>query len=218
MTALGYNKYGISAGDAGAFIGYRQALKYPDSVYGFHYGFVPIGEIPEKMNDEEQQFVTRQNDFNAKELAYYQLQASKPQSLAYALQDSPVGTLAWILEKYWSWTDHGSNLWNDISKDDVLTTTMLYWMTNSILSSFMLYYETRLMVSENSAQGPISVPTGYSRFPKEPWGPPKSLMHPDWKANLVYYNELTKGGHFPALEEPELWVGEIRNFFTKLDE
>ena len=217
MIALGYDKYGISAGDAGAFIAYRQAHKYPESIYGFHFVFAPTGELPNSLSADEQRFIDRQKEFNAQELGYYHLQATKPQTLSYALQDSPVGTLGYILEKYWGWTDHGADLWKDLNKDDVLTTTMFYWMTGSILSSFRLYYETRLMVSENSVMGPIPVPTGYSRFPKEPWSPPKSLMHPDWKAKLIYYNEMSKGGHFPALEEPALWACEVRNFFLKLD-
>ena len=132
------------------------------------------------------------------------------------MQDSPVGFLAWILEKYWRWTDHGGNLWEEISGDDVLTTAMLYWLTGSVLSSFRLYYETREMILHGSTTGPLTVPTGYSRFPKEPWNPPKSLVHPDWKVNLIHYNEMPKGGHFPALEEPDLWANEVASFFAKI--
>lgn len=217
MRELGYERYGVQGGDWGAAIGVELAQKYPDSVAGLHYVLAASAELPETSPEErERVYITRRNRHEAEETAYYALQATKPQTLAYALQDSPVGLLAWILEKYWGWTDHGEDLWDRLDRDAVLTTVMLYWLTGHVLSAARIYYERRHRRPEDQSTGPVPVPTAYARFPKEPWAPPRSLVNPDWKANLVRYTEMPRGGHFPALEEPELYTKDVAAFFSEL--
>lgn len=217
MGKLGYTRYAVQGGDWGAIIAVEMARKFPEAVVGIHYVAASASQLPENSEVEtERNYIEHRKTFDSQERAYYQLQATKPQTLAYALQDSPVGFLAWILEKYWAWSDHNVNIWDDLNKDDILTTTMLYWLTGHILSASRIYYETNQMSPETWTGGPLTVPTGYSRFPKEPWNPPPSLTKPDWVANLKYYKEMPSGGHFPALEEPELWSEEIVSFFSTL--
>lgn len=217
MRDLGYERYGVQGGDWGAVIAAELVRKHPESIAGLHYTVAPWGELPETSQDDvTRAFTTRYQQFSAQETAYFELQSTKPQTLAYALQDSPVGLLAWILEKYWSWTDHEAKLWESIDRDAVLTTVMLYWLTGHVLSAARIYYEIRQMRTEDWSTGPVSIPTAYARFPKEPWGPPRSMVNTDWTANLVRYTEFSKGGHFPALEEPELYAKDVAAFFSKL--
>lgn len=216
MRTLGYDRYGVQGGDWGAVVAVEMARRYPNSVAGLHFVAAPSAELPEVPRDEaERAFTARRRQFDANETAYFELQSTKPQTLAYALQDSPVGLLAWILEKYWAWTDHDGDLWERLDRDHVLTTAMLYWLTGRTLSAARIYYETRQMLPEDWSRGPISVRTGYARFPREPWGPPRSLASPDWVANLVHYADMPRGGHFPALEEPVLWAGDVAAFFAE---
>src|SRR5690606_15814232 len=153
--------------------------------------------------------------FQATETGYSSIQGSRPQSLAYAQQDSPVGFLAWILEKYWAWSDHGDDLWDTFERDDLLTTAMLYWLPGRILSSARIYYETSNPVANSGlAGGRVTVPTGYARYPAEPWGPPREVVERSYE--LVHYAEPARGGHFPALEQPELWSADVHAFYSGL--
>lgn len=217
MQKLGYDHYAVHGGDWGSTIAVELARKFPDSIVGLHYVAVSTGKLPEKSEDEtEQQYIERFKKFNAQGKAYFNILATKPQTIAYAHQDSPVGFLSWILEKYWSWTDHKQDLWETLDRDDVLTTAMLYWLSGSVLSSSRIYYETIRMLPEDWTSGQVTVPTGYSNFPKDFLSPPPTLANPDLTAKLEYYQEMPKGGHFPALEEPELWAKELVTFFSML--
>ena len=217
MQKLGYDRYAVQGGDWGSTIAVEMTRKFPESVVGLHYVAVSSSKLPDKSEDKiEQDYIERFKKFNTVGRAYFDLQATKPQTLAYAHQDSPIGFLSWILEKYWSWTDHNQDLWNAIDKDDVLTTAMLYWLNGRILSSSRIYYETIHMLPKDWTAGPVTVPTGYSRFPMDFLSPPSTLANPDLTAKLEYYKEMPKGGHFPALEEPELWAKEVVSFFSML--
>ena len=148
------------------------------------------------------------------ETGYSRIQGTRPQTLTYAQQDSPVGWLAWVLEKYWAWSEHGDDLWETFSRDDILTTAMLYWLPGRILSAARLYYESSNPLPGSRVVGRVEVPTGYTRFPAEPWAPPRNVVERTY--NLVHYSEPLHGGHFPALEQPVLWSGEVSRFFSSL--
>jgi len=217
MKSLGFKKYGVHGGDWGSSIAVEMSKKYPDSVVGLHYTSASTKKISSDKDDlKEKQFINRYNEFQTSGRSYFDIQATKPQTLAYAHQDSPVGFLAWVLEKYWSWSDHSGNLWDIISKEDLLTNVMIYWLNKSVLSSSRIYFETKKMTSIDWSSEDIIIPTGYSRFPNDFLSPPISLVRSDLKSRLTYFNELDVGGHFPAMEQPDLFSNEIINFFSSL--
>ncbi len=217
MGELGYERYGVQGGDWGAIIATQMARLYPDALVGLHLNFVaavpppPDGVEP---SPEEIAYREARSRFQRDETGYSGIQGTRPQSLTYAQQDSPVGWLAWMLEKYWAWSDHGDDLWDTFSRDDILTTAMLYWIPGRILSAARLYYESRNPIGGGQVGGRVEVPTGYARFPAEPWAPPLEIVERTY--NVVHYSEPVRGGHFPALEQPELWAAEVAGFFDSL--
>jgi pimeloyl-ACP methyl ester carboxylesterase len=217
MKALGYEHYGVQGGDWGAIVGTALALQQPESVVGLHVTFVnpppppPEGELP---SEEELAYLAHRKKFDAEETGYGQIQRTKPQTLAYAHTDSPVGLLAWILEKFWAWSDHGNDLWQTFNRDRVLTNVMLYWLPGCVLSAARLYYETFHHMPKNLRRGRVQVPTGYARFPAEPWSPPRLAVARQY--NLVHYTEPPKGGHFAAMEQPEVWAKDVAAFFSRI--
>jgi pimeloyl-ACP methyl ester carboxylesterase len=216
MKELGYGHYGVQGGDWGAIIGTALALQQPASVVGLHVTFVnpppppPEGELP---FEEELAYLARRKKFDAEETGYGWIQRTKPQTLAYAQMDSPAGLLAWILEKFWAWSDHGDDLWQTFSRDRVLTNVMLYWLPGCVLSAARLYYETFHHMPKELRRARVRVPTGYAKYPAEPWSPPPLVVARQY--NLVYYSEPSKGGHFAAMEQPEVWARDIADFFTQ---
>ena len=202
MGALGYDRYGVQGGDWGAIIGRRLAEAHPEAVAGLHLNFPPLRAVAEgaELSHEESEWWDRQADWRAREGAYGALQGTKPQTLAYALNDSPVGLLAWILEKFWAWSDHGDDLWETFDRDDVLANVTLYWLTGKALSAARTYYEQRQEPTDQPS-GRIEVPTAFARFPAEPWAPPRAAMERDYR--IERWTEMERGGHFAALEQPE---------------
>jgi microsomal epoxide hydrolase len=161
----------------------------------------------------------------AHNFGYQEIQSTKPQTLGHALSDSPVGLASWIIDKWYTWSDHDGDLENDYTKDDLLTNIMIYWITNSGASSARLYYENRHVNGALESKfvrpyGRVSVPTGCSGFPSQydRRGNPLLTDRPEarWPAevryNLVDFKLNPHGGHFPALEQPALWMDHIRTF------
>ncbi len=217
MSALGHRRYGVQGGDWGGIIAPQMALRHPEAVVGMHVNFVASAPPPPdgvEPSAEERAYRERRARFQGDETGYSSIQGTRPQTLAYAQQDSPVGWLAWMLEKYWDWSDHGDDLWDTLERDDVLTTAMLYWLPGRILSAARIYYEMSHLGSGDYLRGRVEVPTGYARFPAEPWSPPREVVERSY--NLVHYREMDRGGHFPALEQPELWSREVAGFFSSL--
>ena len=149
------------------------------------------------------------------ESGYSAEQSTKPQTIGYALVDSPAALCAWIAEKYWSWTDHDGDLDRIITRDELLHAVMLYWLPGTGASSARMYWESFAQVSAwftSSTVDTVDVPTGCSVFPKDVPRPSRR-----WAArrytNIQYWNELDRGGHFPALECPDVFVNELRTFF-----
>jgi pimeloyl-ACP methyl ester carboxylesterase len=217
MKELGYPHYGVQGGDWGAIIGNALALLQPESVDGLHITFVHPPPPPpegETLSEEEQTYLAERKKFDAEETGYGQIQRTKPQTLAYAQLDSPVGLLAWILEKFWAWSERGNDLWQTFNRDRLLTNVMLYWLPGCVLSAARLYYETFHHMPKDLRKRRVSVPTGYAKFPAEPWAPPREAVARQY--NLVYYSEQAKGGHFAAMEQPELWAKDVATFFSQI--
>lgn len=215
MKELGYDRYGVQGGDWGAVIGTALAQEHPESVLGLHINFMTGGTLVpgSDLSDEEVAYHARLKELRATETGYSKIQSTRPQTLAYALQDSPIGLLAWILEKFWGWSDHGEDLWSTIDRDWLLTNVMLYWLTGSVLSASRIYYEMR-QIGPVIGKKPVTVPTAYARFPGEPWNAPRAIAERQYR--LVRMTEPARGGHFAALEQPELFAEDVSTFFNTL--
>jgi pimeloyl-ACP methyl ester carboxylesterase len=211
MSTLGYDRYGAQGGDWGAAvttaIGHRDAAH----VAGIHLNMPMVGPDPETMSD-----LTEAERSALDALAYYQdwdsgyskQQSTRPQTLGYGLADSPAGQCAWILEKFWAWTDCNGHPENALSRDELLDNVSLYWFTNSGASSARLYWES----FNRPSREPVDVPTGCSIFPKEIFRSSRRWAQRRF-GDLRYWNELDRGGHFAAFEQPEVYVDELRSFF-----
>jgi pimeloyl-ACP methyl ester carboxylesterase len=218
MARLGYSRYGLQGGDWGSPISRFAALNDASHVAGLHLNFC-LGGPPAGVKDpnegvtpaELERMRTRQALFDTEERGYFLEQSTKPQTVGYGLDDSPAGLAAWIVEKFHGWSDSGGNVEQAFTKDELLTNITLYWVTQSATSSARIYYENR------RATGPqrrVEVPTACAVFPKEINIPPRRWV--EAQHNLARWTEMPRGGHFAALEEPDLLVGDIRAFFRAL--
>jgi microsomal epoxide hydrolase len=214
---LGYPRFAAQGGDWGAFITARLGFAHAQQVVGIHLNMVPVAPHPDErqqLSAAELAFVQEAEHFRAEETGYQWIQGTKPQTLAFALNDSPVGLAAWITEKFYTWTDCQGQIESRVSKDDLLTNIMLYWVTRTINSSFWLYYQMRHHPWRLGRGERITVPTAVAAFPREIMRPP-----PEWVArvcNLQRYTAMPAGGHFAALEEPDALVEDIRAFYRPL--
>lgn len=216
---LGIDCFGVQGGDWGSMIGSRIAYKYPKNVLGLHLNFLASERsfFKKEANSslEEINFYKEYKEWKKKEMGYYFIQGTKPQTLSYALSDSPVGLAAWISEKYHTWTDCNGYPERSISKDRMLSNICLYWFTESVGSSFWLYYDRHNGEWPISSSNPIVTPTGYAAFPKEIIKPPRSIANKNY-SNIIRWTEMPSGGHFAALEEPMLLAEDICEFFSML--
>lgn len=213
---LGYERYGAQGGDWGSFVTSRLACDIPQKLYGIHLNLLPLSRDAAALNittDDERRYLGELNHFLKEEIGYQWIQGTKPQTLSYGLTDSPAGLAAWIVEKFYTWSDCQGNLDAYLGRDAILTNIMLYWVTGAIGSSFWPYY-ARLHgpwpVPDNQR---IDVPTGYVEFPKEILRPPRSLAERVY--NIQGWTVKQRGGHFAAMEQPEVLAQEIRNFFRQ---
>jgi len=209
MTLLGYERYVVQGGDWGAIVGARLAHAHPEALIGLHLNF-PALAPDDAQTDEEREAADRSARWRARESAYGAMQGTKPQTLAYGLTDSPIGQLAWILEKFWAWSDHGDDLWDTFDRDHLLANVTLYWLTGTALSSARTYLEARREQPPFRLESRIEVPTGFTRYPAEPWFVPRSSMERAY--HLVRWTEAPRGGHFAAMEQPEWFAGDVAAF------
>ena len=219
MERLGYERYGTQGGDWGSIISRWQASLRPDRVVGVHINMVTAGPPPgvEDPNagipaDELERSQARQ-EFFADERGYSNLQGTKPQTLGFGLNDSPAGLAAWIVEKFMTWCDCGDHVENEFTKDELLTNITIYWVTGTITSSTRIYYESRYTPSSRPI-GYIETPVGCAIFPHEIFIPPRAWAEAAY--NVTHWTEMPRGGHFAALEQPELLTDDIRAFFREL--
>jgi epoxide hydrolase len=215
MSRLGYTRYGTQGGDWGSVISRQLGLLDSEHVIGSHFNTLqtaPSGD-PEELKlltDKERSFLERGKLFQQQGSGYFMIQASRPQTLAYGLSDSPAGLLAWIAEKFTEWTDPASK----IDRDQLLTNISVYWLTNTANSAARLYAEFARSGSGWGKVEPSTVPAGVAQFPYEIFPPIRRFA--ERSNNIVHWSEFDRGGHFPAIEQPGLLVGDIRAFFRPL--
>jgi epoxide hydrolase len=221
MARLGYGRYGAQGGDWGAFVTPELGRIDPDHVVGVHvnaatFGFIPFGPVdPEELatfTDAEKARLERLGTSTAGPgNGYFEIQTTRPQTLAYALTDSPVGQLAWIVEKFKEWT-HAAEVPEDaVDRDQLLTNVMLYWLTGTANSSARLYYEN-MDDAGGWGQPPATTPTGVAVFAEDY----AIRRYAEAANNIVHWTEFDRGGHFAAMEAPDLLVGDLREFFRGL--
>jgi microsomal epoxide hydrolase len=217
-SVLGYQKFGAQGGDWGSSITTALARTYPDSLIGIHLngGGGPAGSGAD-LSDEERNWQRVSAAYRAAEIDYFNEQQHKPGTVSFALYDNPLGTAAWIAEKFRVWTDSGSALEPVVSKDQILTNVMIYLVTDTAATGVWFYRGSADDPSGAAARpGKIEVPTGFASFPAEMpmLNPPRSVLERGF--NLVRYTKMPRGGHFACLEQPQLFVDDVRAFFRKL--
>ncbi len=214
LDRLGYSTFGTHGGDWGSAISAEIARTVPERLFGLHLTMlITSGLRPEDGDptDEESALMAAQAVYNASEQGYIAVQSTKPQSLAVGLNDSPAGLAAWIVEKLRTWTDNDGDLESALTRDEILTWLTTYWVTGTAGSSARLYYETARAGLLGPAPGRVTVPTGVAVLPKELYRTSRRIAEHHY--NVQRWTELPRGGHFPAAEQPELLVGELRQFF-----
>jgi pimeloyl-ACP methyl ester carboxylesterase len=214
MRRLGYTRYGAQGGDWGAQVATRVAALDPEHCAALHLN-MPIAAPPEDpvpLTEVEQADLAAMGRFQREEAAYAQVQGSKPQTIGMALNDSPAGLLSWIVEKFRTWSDCDGDPEKIFTRDQLITNVMVYWVTQTITSSARLYWETVHSGVLQDAPKFVEVPTGVARYPKE-----EVLRFPrSWveqRYNVTHWAVMPRGGHFAAMEQPELFVDDLRNFF-----
>ena len=220
MERLGYERYGAQGGDYGSGIMRQLAIQQPERVLGLHINFVTAGPPPGDadpeagVSAEELARVRERAEYSANERGYSAIMRTKPQTIGMALNDSPVGQAAWIVDKVRWLCDRGADpVCTTITRDEILTDITVYWVTGTATSSARLYYESR--VTATGQPDPyIEVPVGAALFPKEITLPPRAWA--EARYNIARWTEMPRGGHFAALEEPELLVEDVRAFFAEL--
>ena len=218
MARLGYRRYGAQGGDWGTSVSTAIAQQDPEHVAGIHPTpplAPPDPATFDDLTDRERAALASLEQAAEWESGYSQEHATRPQTIGYALVDSPAALCAWIVEKFWAWTDHDGHLEDVLTRDELLDNLMLYWLPGTGASSARLYWESIRKVNR-WISGPVTdtvaVPTGCSIFPKELQRPSRRWAARRFR-DIRWWNELDKGGHFAAFEQPELFVNEVRAFF-----
>lgn len=223
---LGYEKFVAQGGDWGSTITEMLSRHYPENVLAIHLTDIPfihLFDIPEgELRPEEKDYLEKGRQWQQQEGAYAMIQSTKPQTLGYGLNDSPAGLASWIIEKFYRWSDNHGDLENAFSKDELLTNLTIYWSTETINSATRLYYESaRAMANvkpENAGADKatkLQTPTGVAIFPKDLITAPRAYA--DRIFNIAQWTEFKEGGHFAAMEKPELLAEDIREFAAKLN-
>ncbi len=210
MARLGYDRYGAQGGDWGSMVTTSIGQQDPDHVAGIHLNMIIGFPGPDdgELTELEQSALAGVNEYMAHDSGYSKIQSTRPQTLGYALVDSPVGQCAWILEKFRAWSDTGGDPVAALGADRILDNVMLYWLNGAGASSARMYWES----FENPPLGPVSVPMGGSVFPKEIFRCSRRWAERQF-ADIRHWGEPAVGGHFAAFEQPAIFVEEVRSFF-----
>ncbi|OBI83326.1 epoxide hydrolase family protein [Mycobacterium sp. E740] len=212
MGRLGYDRYGAQGGDWGAAVT-TQIGRDEGTCVGIHLN-MPMGRPPKGVTEfsaEELAAIERLEYYRKLDSGYMKQQSTRPQTLGYGLVDSPAGQLAWIVEKFWSWTDCDGHPENVLHRDEMLDNVMLYWVTASAASSARLYWESFSTFGGGDA---VRLPTGIASFPKEILRAPRSWCEDHY--NITHWTTMPRGGHFAAFEQPELFVDDVTAFFASV--
>ena len=210
MDRLGYGRWFAQGGDWGAAVTTALAALAPAGLVAAHMNIVAVRprHLPEQPTAEERHALEAAQRYQRWENGYAIEQATRPQTLGYALADSPIGQAMWIYEKFHAWTDCDGDPQNVLTMDEMLDGISLYWFTNSAASSARLYWESFF----RQGRATIDLPVGFSQFPKELFRAPRHWATETFR-NICHWNELERGGHFAALEQPEIFVREVRDCF-----
>ncbi|SAK47581.1 multidrug MFS transporter [Caballeronia fortuita] len=220
MTGLGYDRFGTQGGDIGAAVSMWLARRFPERMIGAHVNYVPAGFRPaindstHPLTDEERAYLDAVAASVSTEGAYAAIQGTKPQTLSYAMTDSPVGLAAWIAEKFRTWSDCNGDIESVFTMDQLLTDISLYWFGHTLDASFHIYKENRQRPLTFDPSERVTTPLGVAVFPRELPMPPRSWLERVF--DVQRWASMPRGGHFAALEQPELLVEEIRAFFRPL--
>lgn len=219
MRGLGYARFGAQGGDWGSMVTTYLGYRHADCVAGIHLNMViafpPDPENPAAgLTQEELIALMEAQRFLKEETGYQRIQGTKPQTLAFGLNDSPAGLAAWIVEKFRTWSDCDGEIERRFSKDELLTNIMLYWLPETANSSCRLYCETMRNAKFPPSGFRVEVPTGCAIFPKELIRPPRAWVEKLY--NVARWTPMPSGGHFAAMEEPALLVDDVRAFFRPL--
>jgi epoxide hydrolase len=215
MDRLGYPRYGAQGGDWGSGITTAMGALDSEHCAGIHITLA-MGIRPEAVSEptpEEARALKGLKYYAAWDSGYSKQQSTRPQTLGYGLTDSPSGQAAWILEKFWAWTDCDGDPLNIFGRDELLDNVMLYWVTATATSSARLYWES--FGTARRTAHTVTVPTGVAVFPKEIVPPVRRWLEPRY-TDIRHWSEMPKGGHFAAFEQPELFVAEVRKYFALL--
>ena len=213
---LGYPKFGAQGGDIGSGVTARLGFAHSDTLYGIHLTSITrptpyLGPGSKPVTDSEQALITQRDKWFQDEGGYNHIQGTKPQTLAYGLNDSPVGLAAWIVEKYRTWSDCGGDVEKSYTKDELLTIVTIYWVTQTISSSTRMYFENQKHLWTMEKDQKVPTPAGMAMFPQEISKPPREWGERSY--HVRRWTEMASGGHFAALEEPQLLAEEVRAFF-----
>lgn len=220
MFNLGYERFGAQGGDIGAAVCMWLARLFPESLTGVHLNYIPSGFSPPidqalpPITTEEQAYLDEVAHWSKTEGAYAALHATKPQTLAFSLTDSPIGLAAWMAEKFNSWSDNAGDLESTIPMETLLTVISLYWFSQSLTSSLRLYKESRAEPFAPKHGERVLPPVGVALFPHELRLPPRTWMERVF--DVQRWTLMPAGGHFAALEQPELLTKDVRAFFRQL--
>jgi len=213
---LGYPKFGAQGGDIGSGVTARLGFAHSDTLYGIHLTSITrptpyLGPGSKPVTDSEQALITQRDKWFQDEGGYNHIQGTKPQTLAYGLNDSPVGLASWIVEKYRTWSDCGGDVEKSYTKDELLTIVTIYWVTQTISSSTRMYFENQKNLWAMEKDQKVPAPAGMAMFPQEISKPPREWGERSY--DVRRWTEMHSGGHFAALEEPQLLAEEVRAFF-----
>jgi pimeloyl-ACP methyl ester carboxylesterase len=218
MAGLGYTRYGAQGGDWGASVTARLGFIDAEHVSGIHTTSVASGTIrpylgpgARPLSEAEKRLLEEREAWQRAEGGYAHIQGTKPQTLSYGLNDSPAGLCAWIVEKFRTWSDCGGDVESVYTKDELLTTVTIYWVTQTINSSTRIYFESQRHPWEMQQNDRINVPCAVALFPKDLSHPPREWGERGY--NVQRWTEMPRGGHFAAMEEPDMLVEDIRAFF-----
>ncbi|MFI6214037.1 epoxide hydrolase [Nocardia brasiliensis] len=215
MHRLGYARYGAQGGDWGARITMALARRHPEQVLGIHLNMVPF-RAPvdaEDLTEADRRAVAALAGHRAQGSAYAAIQATRPQSIGYGLTDSPAALAGWIIDKFQAWSDCAGDPGTVFTEDELLDNLLTYWLPATGASAARLYWESFATATGDDSR--ITVPTGCSVFPADIYRPTRRLAEPQF-ADLRHWNELDRGGHFAALEQPAVFVDEVRATFRGL--